>query len=436
MRVSLLPLSLLLLCACSRMPASAPEASAALDLIARDYVALILELGEHEPGYVDAYYGPPAWADAARANRRDTPQLTLAATALSARLAALPSAQLTADSLQRRDYLQAHVAAAAARLAMLDGTNLPFAEEAAALFGIRPDLPPLTAYDAVLARIDALIPGEGPLAERVERFRSRYNIPPANVAAVMDAAIAECRARTAAHISLPSNERFTLEFVTAKPWSGYNYYQGDANSLIEINTDLPIGISRAVDLGCHEGYPGHHVYNVLLEHTFVRAKGWVEMSILPLFSPMAFIAEGSANYGIDLAFPASARLDFEQRVLYPLAGLDPASAPALKEFLALARELARAEYTTAAAYLAGAIDSAEALRQLQTYGLIDPERARQRLSFIDTYRSYIINYGLGRDTVQAWVERQGADPWITMQRLLSSQLLPVDLIEQPPGGAE
>ena len=61
------------------------------------------------------------------------------------------------------------------------------------------------------------------------------------------------------HIALPENERFTLEFVTGKSWGGYNYYKGNAHSLIQVNTDLPIRISRAVDLGCHEGYPGHHV---------------------------------------------------------------------------------------------------------------------------------------------------------------------------------
>jgi hypothetical protein len=48
--------------------------------------------------------------------------------------------------------------------------------------------------------------------------------------------------------------------------------------------------------------------------------------------------------------------------------------------------------------------------------------------FIDDYGSYVINYGLGRDTEQAWVERQGRDPWVAMERVLSSQLLPVDLL--------
>lgn len=407
-------------------PAAAPGDS--LDRVAADYVRLILEIGEREPGYVDAYYGPPEWAEAARADPRTVPELDAAADALIARARALPEDGMDAESRQRKAYLVAHLSAAEARLRMMADEKMGFADEAFALFGVRPELRPLESYDAVLARIDALVPGQGPLAERVAAFRGGYAIPRERQDAVMRAAIAECRARTLRHIPLPDNERFTLEFVNDKPWSGYNYYKGDANSLIQINTDQPIFIDRAVDLGCHEGYPGHHVYNLLLERTFVREKGWVEMSVYPLYSPMSFIAEGSANYGIDLAFPGQERIAFERDVLYPLAGLDPATAEAQGDLLALTRELARAEYTIADDFLSGRVDRETTLDRLQKYGLTSRARATQRLSFIETYRSYIINYGLGRDTVQAWVERQGPDHWAGMERLLASQILPADIL--------
>lgn len=406
-----------------------PAAIAALDPIARDYVSLILEIGEHEEGYVDAYYGPAELKTAAEANPRTVEQLKIGAADLTRRLDAVADEGLDADSLQRKKYLLAHISAAAARLRMIGGEEMGFADEAFAMFGIRPELRPLESYDADLARIDALIPGEGTLAERVAAFRSRYVIPKDKLDVVMRTAIAECKARTAKHIQMPANERFNLSFVTDKPWSGYNYYQGDAHSLIEINTDLPIYIDRAVDLGCHEGYPGHHVYNALLEKTFVKDKGWVEMSVYPLYSPMSFIAEGSANYGIDLAFPGEEREKYEREVLYPLAGLDPATAHAQTQLLNLTRGLSRAEYTIADAYLAERMTREEAIAALQKYALSDRDRAEKRLSFIDAYRSYVINYGLGRDTVQTWVEAQGDDHWATTERLLASQTLPVDLMD-------
>ncbi len=87
--------------------------------------------------------------------------------------------------------------------------------------------------------------------------------------------------RTVKHVTLPANERFTVEDVTNKSWSGYNWYQGDFRSLIQVNTDLPIYIDRAIDLACHEGYPGHHVDNALLEKHLVRDRGWTESRSIP-----------------------------------------------------------------------------------------------------------------------------------------------------------
>ena len=398
-----------------------------LDAIAEDYVALTLSIGEVEPGYVDAYYGPAEWQATAKASPRTPQQMVDSAGSLMARLGSIDPAPLAAEQKQRRAYLMSHVSAASARLRMLSGEKMGFADEAEALFGIRPDLRPLSEYDAVLARIDALVPGEGSLLDRVTAFRQAFVIPKDKLDVVMRAAIAECRTRTARHIPLPENESFTLAFVGDKPWSGYNYYQGGAASKIEINADFPIATERAIDLGCHEGYPGHHVYNALLEQTFVREKGWMEMSVYPLFSPMSLIAEGSANYGIDLAFPGDEAIAYERDVLMPLAGLPPADVAKKAQLLGLMRQLARAEYTIADDYLAGRVGREESITRLSKYSLTPPDKAAQRLRFIDTYRSYVINYGLGRDLVQAWVERQGPDHWATMRRLLASQTLPVDL---------
>ena len=57
MRAVLLALVLLVgACATPMVPAGPADPSGdTLDAIARDYVALILEIGEREEGYVDAY---------------------------------------------------------------------------------------------------------------------------------------------------------------------------------------------------------------------------------------------------------------------------------------------------------------------------------------------------------------------------------------------
>jgi len=232
------------------------------------------------------------------------------------------------------------------------------------------------------------------------------------------------------HIDLPENESFSIEYVNDKPWSGYNWYQGDAQSLIQVNTDLPIFVSRAVDLGCHEGYPGHHTFNALLERNLVQDKGWLEFSIYPLFSPQSLIAEGSGNYGIQLAFPGDERVEFEKNVLFPLAGLDAAEADRYYEVLALLAKLDYAGNEAARDYLNGTIDREQAVQWLVDYSLASPERALQRTKFFDAYRSYVINYNLGQDLVREYVERDTTDMaerWIRFERLLSSPMTAVDL---------
>ena len=421
-------LALLLLAGCATTPPPAADADP-LDAIARDYVRLQLEIGARDEGYVDAYYGPAEWREAAQAGPRTVPQLAEAAAALQGRLAgiAVPS---DSPEARRIAFLLAQLTAAQTRLRMLQGERLSFAEEAQGLYGVTPEIRPLTDYDPVVARVDALVPGGGSLAERVEAFQSRFIIPPDRLDAVMRAAIAECRRRTLEHIRLPEGESFTLEFVTGRSWSGYNWYQGDYRSLIQVNTDLPVRLSRAVDLGCHEGYPGHHAYNALLEQRLARGRGWIEFTLYPLYSPQSFIAEGSANYGIELAFPGSERLAFETRALYPLAGL-PAERAA--DYLALQealQELAGARFTIARDYLEERITRDQAIALTQRYQLVSAARATQSLDFVDQYRAYVINYGLGRDMVARYVEAAGADPaarWAAMERLLSEPTLPGDL---------
>jgi hypothetical protein len=401
-----------------------------LDAIARDYVKLSLEAGEREPEYVDAYYGPPEWAAEAKARPRTVPELIAAAHALRLRAQAIPAARLTALTRPRRAFLVGQLKAAEMRLAMHEGQKFSFDAEAKGLFGLAPDLKPLSAYDPVLARIATLVPGDGPLWSRVDAYRNRFMIPVDKLDPVMRAAIAECRKRTVAHIPLPADEKFTFELVKNKPWGGYNYYKGHDTSLIQVNTDLPVPIDRAVDLGCHEGYPGHHVYNLLLERNLSRGRGWSEFTIYPLYGPQSFLAEGSANFGIELAFPGDERAAFEKAVLFPIAGFDPAEAARYDALGKAMQALAGARFTIARDYLDGRITRDQAVALTQKYSLVSEARALKSLEFDDHYRSYVINYGLGLDMVRAHVNSAGpsqAARWREMARILSGPTVPADL---------
>ncbi|MEM1439714.1 MAG: hypothetical protein AAF545_01225 [Pseudomonadota bacterium] len=425
-----LPLIASLLAGCGG--SDAPDAASTepeirtTDDMARDYVVLELAMGIHDRAHVDAYFGPEALRDVAESKGWTPDDIDAGAAALAAEL----SAHDDQDGAKRIQGLLERLTALRTRLQILKGEPPSFDDEARKLFGAAaPDYDD-AHFAAILADIDVLLPGDAPLAERVNTFKDQFNIPPDRLGAVFSAAMDECRVRTLQQIELPDEESFTIEYVSDKPWSGYNWYQGNAVSLIQVNTDLPTAIDRAVDLGCHEGYPGHHTYNALLERELAQGEGWVEYTLYPLFSPQSLIAEGTANYGIELAFPGEERIAFERDVLFPLAGLDATEADT---YYALQRLLGRLNYAgneAARDYLNGDATREETEAWLVKYALSSPERAAQRIRFIETYRSYVINYNLGKDLVAEYIERDDADTatrWQRFERILSEPFSPADL---------
>jgi len=425
-------LSLVLVTALTALSLSAQDSR--MNTLGERYVRLVLAMGQHDADYVDAYYGPPEWRKEAEAQKLPLAEITARAAALANDLAAAPP-PASADELTRlrHQYLTRQLESLRARASMLSGTRLRFDEESRALYDAVAPTHTAAEFEGVLSALEARLPGPGTLIERYDAFRSGYVIPRDRLDATFNAAIEGCRARTLQHITLAPGESFTVEYVTGKSWSGYNWYQGNYRSLIQVNTDLPIYIDRAIDLACHEGYPGHHVYNVLLEKNLVRDRGWVEFSVYPLFSPQSLIAEGTANFGIDVAFPRAERLEFERRVIFPAAGLNADAATQYYEVLALVERLSYAGNEAARWYLNGEIDARGAADWLEKYGLYSRPRAEQRIRFIDQYRSYVINYNLGKDMVAAHVEARGgtannpARRWEEFARLISSPRLPSGL---------
>jgi hypothetical protein len=414
----------------STLQNSTPVATPSLQAIADDYLRLTLEAGTYEAEYVDAYYGPDALQGQAKARPRSLEKLIEDARALVAAIdIALPKITAEGD-LRRANALRGMLVAADTRLHMIGGKKFSFNDEAKGQFATAPALKPLSDFDPILAKLEKLVPGKGTLAARVDAFNDRYIVPTNKLKPVLEAAIAECRKRTLQHMQLPEGENFTLELVTKKPWGGYNYYKGNYKSLIQVNTDLPTRISRAVDLGCHEGYPGHHVLNLMIESKLVNQNHWTEYQVNPLYSPQSVISEGSANYGIDLAFPGPEKLKFERDVLYPLAGLNPRTAQAYYDLSAATEELGGARLTIAKMYLDGEITRAQAIALTQKYQLVSAARAEQSVGFTDHYRSYVINYGWGKDLVRDFIERGNADDatrWQRMEQILSEPTLPSDL---------
>jgi hypothetical protein len=415
------------------MSSGGAQAADAMNAVAERYAHLVLALGQHDPDYVDAFYGPTEWKAQAEKEKKSLDAIGAEAAELIATLAKTPDAATSGDEMLklRREYLQKQVAALAARVRMLKGEELKFDDESRALYDAVAPTFPDSHFDQIIAQLEAKIPGKGPLWKRYEEWRKPFVIPKEKLDTVFQLAIKECRARTLAHVALPPNESFTVEYVTNKPWGGYNWYKGNFHSVIQVNTDLPIYIDRAVDLAAHEGYPGHHVYNSLLEKNLVRDRGWMEFSVYALFSPQSLVAEGTANFGRDVVFTPSERMKFEKEVLFPAAGIDSKRADEYYAVQDLMKQLDYAANEVARRLSNGEIDESAAVQWLQKYAVMEPARAQQRVKFIQRYRSYVINYNLGEDKVRRYIEkRSGTDPekrWSEFGKLLSSPRLPSGL---------
>ncbi|HYR46507.1 MAG TPA: hypothetical protein VER78_05835 [Thermoanaerobaculia bacterium] len=416
--------------------ASLPSADTVrtVNAIAERYVRLVLALGQHDRDYVDAYYGPAEWKKEAEARRRSLPEIRAEANRLIARIETLsPPARGDDLARLRRQYLSRQLRSLASRAEILSGRRMTFDEESRALYDAVAPVESEDRLRELREEISRALPGKAPLAERYEAFRKEFVVSREKLNRVFTAAVDAARARTKAHIPLPDGETFTVEYVSGKSWSAYNWYQGNFKSLIQVNTDLPIFIDRALDLASHEGYPGHHVYNALLEKNLVRGRGWIEYTVYPLFSPQSLIAEGSANFGIEVAFPGGERAEFERKVLFPVAGIDPSKVERYERVRELAEKLSYAGNEAARRYVNREIDAKGAADRLVEYALMTRARAEQHVRFIAQYRSYVINYNLGKDMVRRFIEAKGGTAdrpkkrWEEFEKLLSSPRLPSDL---------
>ncbi|PLX15155.1 MAG: hypothetical protein C0597_09170 [Marinilabiliales bacterium] len=406
------------------------------NLIAEKYVKLVLEVGLYDPYFVDAYYGPEEWKPASLEEENTkipTESLLDKVALIQALLEKINTDELDENLKLRHIYLTKQLIAVKGRIELIGGRNFSFDQETKVLYDVHTPDYAVEHFEELIAELNTILPGEGDLTDRLTEFKEDFIIPKEKLEEVFNVAIQEAKRRTKQYINLPDNESFVLEFVSDKPWGGYNWYKGNNFSLIQVNTDLPIYIDRAIDLAAHEGYPGHHVYNCLLESNMVKTNNWMEFSVYPLYSPQSLIAEGTANYGIEIAFPFEEKIKFEKEVLYPLAGLDSSKAEKYYEVLDLVAKISYVRNAAAKAYLNGEKTKEETIDWLVKYALRNRESAAQSLKFFEAYRTYIINYNVGLDMVRNYMNKNSdnnmEEKWKVFEYLISTPQVPSNLVE-------
>ncbi|RFU22838.1 DUF885 domain-containing protein [Geodermatophilus marinus] len=394
-------------------------AAGALD-VPLEYVRLGLRFDRLEPGFVDAYTGDPR----VRAQVLDEPVPTPQRLRDRARalLRELDAAALPED---RAGFLRGQLAGLECSARKMSGEPVGFLEEVSSYFQVDVTLGDPAAYAAAHAELDALLPGDGPLAERYAAHRRREECPPARLAEAVHALSSALRDRVRAAYGLPEAEVVRYEVVTDKPWSGFNYYEGDFRSRVAINADLPHRLSQLPHLVAHEAYPGHHTEHCRKELGLVERAARVEHTVFLVNTPECLMAEGLADLGVRAAIgggwgPWAAEVlgDLGLRFDGHLA----------ERVAAAAAPLNRVRQDAAVLLHDRGVDVDEVAAHIQRWSLVSPDRARQQLRFLThpLWRAYTSTYVEGFDLLSSWLDArpEGQPVADRFLRLLDEPLTP------------
>jgi hypothetical protein len=381
------------------------------------YVWLCLRTDRHADGFVDAYFGPPEWKQAALAEEPVDPrELQQEAREL---LEALDGADLEDG---RRRWLRAQLGAIECVTARLAGEQMSWADEVERTLGVRPMRTDTRVFEEVHGRLDAVLPGRADLRERYNTWDVQNAIPRERVIPALERLQAVLGPRAHELAAMPADESVTYELVSGKSWIAFAGYQGAGHTRIEINADLPISVVLLVGLASHEAYPGHHTERTAKDAALLRANGWTENCVAISAAPEALVTEGLAQCALEQALGEDAFAVVAEVLAGTGIAFDPQQA----------REVHRAHlafYLPAvnAAFMlhedGASTDEAEAY--MRRWGLESDERAAHTVEFLTDpqTRAYVSAYPDGYRLCRAFAERAPRN----FTRLLTEQLTPADL---------
>jgi hypothetical protein len=383
------------------------------------YLLLGLRLGKHVEGLVDGYFGPADLRAQVDAEALVSPEELLGeANALRVEV------EREAFDRQRRRWLSAQLEGLACVAELLAGTKVPWHEAVRRCYGIDVEPTPEAQFEAAHERLDAALPGDGPLADRLESWKRSQEIPRQKLLPAFDALVGELRPRTRELVGLPLGERVDATTVDGQPWSAYNWYLGDLKSRIEINTDLPLRSYVFALLVAHEAYPGHHTEHASKESRLVRELGRLESAILLIHTPECLVSEGIAMVAVEEALGD----EWPARAAEILRQLDiPFDAEVAGLVVEATNELNEVDVNVAFHASESGWSQDEAVDYHRRWALSPEERARKSVGF-DTHPMwsiYVPTYSSGYGLVRAYAHSRPDG----FRSLLTEQVTAADLLE-------
>ena len=383
------------------------------------YLALGLRLGRHVDGLVDAYYGPE---EVARRVAME-PVRSPAALADEARRLLADLDHDTELAAGRRRWLRAQVEGLRTTASRLAGEAITYSDEVESCYGVRPRMVDESAFEDAHRRLDAVLPGSGPLVERYTTWREAQAVPVDRLRPAIDSLADDLRERTDRLFGLPEGEHVDFELVTDQPWAGFNYYLGGLRSRVAINTDLPVLSPSLAHLVAHEAYPGHHTEHSRKEVGLVRQRKLDEETIFLVGTPQCLLAEGLADLGLEVVMGERPEPTVAEH-LRPLGVPYDAEVVASVAMAGEALGAVRGNVGLLLHEEGRPVD--DVIAYAERWALLSKVRAEKMVGFMldETWRAYMTCYVEGLPLCRSWV---GGDP-ARFERLISEQLLPADLL--------
>lgn len=368
-----------------------------LDAVAESYVRTALQLAQHDPSLVEDWRGPESWRPGAR--------LPIAALQpeIERLMHDLERAAMDVGSAQeyaRVHYLTGQVRALRFAAERLAGRSTSVDEQAREEFGVNFSPLDAGAVARAQARLNALLPGDRPLHERVATLRRNTIVPADRREEMVRTTGTACMQAVGAVAGHLMHEGVHVTFRNDLQWDAFARYNGSSDNrqtTIEIR-DGPLDVTRAMRLACHEGFGGHHTQHVRIDELAVK-RGWLELQLTPGFGPHLLMTEGAAEVAADLTLTRQERETLLRDQLLPLAGLDTTLAATIVDVDAQLIELLPVVTDVARRYLDGTLTRERAVARLADEALLtNPEGT---LTFIERRRARALVYGEGRRAVYA-----------------------------------
>lgn len=388
-----------------------------------EYIQLAFMIDRHLPDYVDSYFGPPdLQARAADGEPEDLAELEERANSLENSISS--DSNLTPD---RRNFLLEELGAMRTTIQILKGDAPDIIDEVRRLYGVEPSWVDESVFEDAHTRLNEILPGSAPLAERVQEFRKRSRVPAEVAVPIMHDLLEDFRGRTRRLFDLAPDEQCEIVAVSDQPWRAYNWYLGKGRSRIELNLDLPLEMWDIPNTLAHEAYPGHHTKLALKENRLYLQAGCLEQSIRLSNTPSALISEGIAKNALN-AIASEEEITEILVTCYERAGLLGRDAKIALAFAEASLQLESVTDNQVLMRFQHHAPDKEVIDYGMRYALTTLEDENHLLRFLDDSlsRSYTYNYTLGHKLVADFLARS-ADPRRAFQRLLTEPVTPGQL---------